>query len=66
MKLNHKLMNNNFTSSDFKDVKKLISKKCYFNPIKTSRDVRKKVVKMARCKIFDICKFWFDIQLFID
>ena len=27
MKLNHKLMNNNFTSSDFKDVKKLISKK---------------------------------------
>ena len=58
MKLNHKLMNNNFTSSDFKDVKKLISKKnVIFNPIKTSRDVRKKMVKMARCKIFDICKF---------
>ena len=30
MKLNHKLMNNNFTSSDFKDVKKPISKKMLF------------------------------------
>ena len=27
MKLNHKLMHNNFTSSDFSDVKKLLSKK---------------------------------------